>query len=366
LAFKVEFNMKKIRYAVVGNGWISQEAFLPGVKQTGNSEVVAIVSGNSDNAQKIASFHGISKIYDYSEFDALLHNGTIDAVYIALPNSMHADYSMRAANAGIHVLVEKPLATTVAESEAMIAAAAKNKVWLSTAYRLHTDEATLKLLALVRSGAIGDPRFFKCSFSFQIGAGNHRLLAKHWGGALQDIGVYCINAARHVFAQEPVAVTAMDSFGADDDRFKEVPATVSALLRFPQGRSASFTCSFGADVTDTFTIIGAEGQITMNNAFRFEMTRSFEVLKAGKTERFDFPLTDNFSGQTAYFSDCILNGTRPEPDGEDGLADMLVMLAIEKAAASGITQKLEIPPRAKYASAEQQRSFAPVSHRLVL
>ncbi len=358
--------MKKIRYAIIGNGWISQIAFLPGVNQTGNSEVVAIVSGHRENAEKIAAFHAIPKIYDYSEYDALLKSGSIDAVYIALPNSLHADFAIRAANAGIHSLVEKPLATSIAESKAMIDAAAKAGVWLSTAYRLHTDEATLKLYDLVKTGAIGEPRLFQCSFSFQIGAGNHRLLAKHWGGALQDIGVYCINAARHAFGAEPSEVAAMDSMGEDDERFAEVPATVSSLLRFPKGGVASFSCSFGADLTDTYTIVGSEGQITMNNAFRFEVPRSFEVRRGDQVEKFEFPLTDNFSGQTAYFSDCILNGTKPEPDGEDGLADMMVMLAIEESARTGKAQKLNIAPRPSYASLQQLRSFPPVDHRLVL
>jgi predicted dehydrogenase len=360
--------MKKIRYAVVGNGWITQEAFLPGVKQTGNSEVVALVSGHREKAEKIAAFHGIPKIHDYSEYDALLKSGSIDAVYIALPNSMHADYAIRAAQAGIHVLVEKPLATSIAESKAMIAAAAKAGTFVSTAYRLHTDEATLKLYDLIRTGAIGDPRHFISSFSFQIGAGNHRLLAKHWGGALQDIGVYCINSARHVFAAEPDEVSAMDSLGHDQDkeRFAEVPATVSSLMRFPGGRIASFTCSFGADVTDTYTIVGSTGQITLSNPYRFEVPRSFELSRGGKVERFEFPLTDNFSGQTAYFSDCILNGTKPEPDGEDGLADMIIMLAIEEASRTGQSQKITIAPRPTYASLSQLRSFPPVTHRLVL
>ena len=358
--------MKKIRYAVVGNGWITQEAFLPGVNQTRNSEVVALVSGHREKAEQIAKFHGIPKVYDYSEYDAMLKRGEVDAVYIALPNSLHADYAIRAAQAGVHALVEKPLAISIAESYAMIAAAAKAGVWLSTAYRLHTDEATLKLYDLIRTGAIGDPRHFVSSFSFQIGAGNHRLLAKHWGGALQDIGVYCINSARHVFAAEPIEVAAMDSLGHDDERFSETPATVSSLMRFPSGRIASFTCSFGADVTDTYTIVGSTGQITLTNPYRFEVPRSFTLSKGGNVERFDFKLTDNFSGQTAYFSDCILKGTKPEPDGEDGLADMMVMLAIEEASRSGKSQKLSIPPRPTYASLPQFRSFPPVTHRLVL
>jgi predicted dehydrogenase len=357
--------MKKIRYAVVGNGWISQEAFMPGVAQTGNSEIAAIVSGNREKAQKLAKFHNVPAVYDYSEYDALLASKTIDAVYIALPNSLHADYTIRAANAGVHCLVEKPLAISIAESKAMIAACAKNNVLLSTAYRLHTDEATLKIYDLIRNGAIGDPRHYHSNFSFQMGNKNHRLLAKHWGGALQDIGVYCINAARHALGGEPLDVTAVDNMGLDDDRFREVPATVAALMRFPQGRIASFNCSFNAEVTDTYSVTGSAGEIIMQNAFRFEVPRTFTLRRGDKIETFAFPLTDNFSGQTAYFSDCILNNTRPEPDGEDGLADMMIMLAIEESVRTGQSQKLNIPARPSYAQPSQMRSFKPVTHRLV-
>jgi predicted dehydrogenase len=354
----------KVRYAVVGNGWISQIAFLPGVNQTGISVVTAIVSGNRENAQKIADFHGIPKIHDYGEYDAVLKE--VDAVYIALPNSLHADFAIRAARAGVHVLVEKPLATTIDESKAMIAAADEAGVFLMTAYRLHTDEATLKLYDMVAKGVIGEPRYFHSCFGFQINEGNHRLLAKHWGGALQDIGVYCINAARHVFAAEPTELSAMDTMGSGDARFKEVPASITATMRFSNGRIGSFFCSFDLETTDTYTVVGSTGEITMHNAFRFEMARSIVLRKGEKVERFDFPLTDNFSGQTKYFSDCILNKTRPEPDGEDGLADMMIMLAIEESARTGKAQKLSIPEKKSYAVPQQVRSFPPVEKRLVL
>jgi predicted dehydrogenase len=357
--------MKKVRYAVVGNGWISQEAFMPGVNQTGNSVIAAIVSGNRKTAEKLAKFHRIPAVHDYKEYDKLLKSGAIDAVYIALPNSLHADYAMRAAKAGIHALVEKPLATTIKESNAMIAAAKKNKTFLSTAYRLHADEPTLKLYDLVRSGAIGEPKLFTSVFGFQINAGNHRLLSKHWGGALQDIGVYCVNAMRHIFAAEPVTVTALDSMGQDDKRFKQVPATVSALMNFGKGRIATFQCSFGVHDSDTYTVTGSSGQIVLQNAYRFNIERKMEITRGGKTETLIFPAHDDFSGQTAYFSDCILSKKRPEPDGEDGLADMMVMLAIEKAVRTGKTQKLKIPRRKTYAEMSQHRSFPVATHRLV-
>lgn len=205
--------MKKIRYAVVGAGWISQEAFMPAVALTGNSELAAIVTGNTNTARTLAGFYGIPEITGYDGYDALLASGKVDAVYIALPNSMHADFAIRAARSGVHAMVEKPLAATVTECEAMISAAEAGKVHLMTAYRLHSESGTIDVIERVRRGEIGEPRIFTALFSFQSSQDNHRLRAIHWGGPLQDIGVYCLNAARHVFGAEPVEVIAMQTIG---------------------------------------------------------------------------------------------------------------------------------------------------------
>lgn len=178
-----------IRYAVVGAGWISQEAFLPGVAQSGNSCVAALVTGDPGRVRPLAEFHGIPQVVSYAEYDALLAGDPVDvdAVYIALPNSMHADYAIRAARAGKHVLVEKPLSRTEAEARAMIAAAEAAGVFLMTAYRLHNEPGTIAVLEKIRAGAIGRPLFFQSVFGFQAKPGNHRLKAEHWGGPLQDM-----------------------------------------------------------------------------------------------------------------------------------------------------------------------------------
>ena len=234
-----------IRYGVVGAGWISQITFMPGVDLTGNSKMTAIVSGNAENAGKLADFYRIEHKYTYNQYDEMLAVDVVDAVYVALPNSMHADFAIRAAKAGKHVLVEKPLATSVAECEAMIAAAKDAGVFLMTAYRLHNEPGTLHTLDLIRDGAIGDPRAFTSLFCIQADTGNHRLKAEHWGGPLQDIGIYCLNAVRHVFSDEPVEVMAGKN-EASDPRFSEVEETIAVTLKFPEGRMAQFCASFGA------------------------------------------------------------------------------------------------------------------------
>jgi predicted dehydrogenase len=358
--------MKKIRYAVVGAGWISQEAFMPSVAQTGNSELTAIVTGNKETARKLAEFYGIKHVYPYERYDEMLKAGIVDAVYIALPNSMHADYAIRAANHGVHALVEKPLAISVAECEAMIAAAARNKVWLMTAYRLHNEPGTLEVIDMIRRGEIGDPRIFQSVFSFQAPASNHRLKAEHWGGALQDIGVYCLNAARQVFGSEPTEAMAMADSLPGDKRFTETPEMYCATLRFPGGRLANFIASFGAEPTEHHRIVGATGEIEVINAYRFETAKRVRLIKGGQVTEQVFDHVENFSGQTAYFSDCILNGQRPESDGEEGLADVRAMLAIEKAAATGQAQKIVSPARSVFPTKDMVRNFPQVKRRLLV
>ncbi len=358
-------NKGPVRYAVVGAGWISQEAFLPAIPQVENSVVTAIVSGNAEGAGKLAEFYDIPKVVSYDDYDAMLADDVCDAVYVALPNSMHADYAIRAMKAGKHALVEKPLAISVAECEAMIAAAEENGVFLMTAYRLHSEPGTVKVLDLIRAGEIGEPRHFVCSFSFQSGDDNHRLLAEHWGGPLQDIGVYCVNAVRHAFASEPTQAVAIKSHGVDDPRFREVEGSMAVTLAFPGEKLAQFLFSFEADDTDTYRIIGTKGVITVEQCFDFRLTPQIWLSKGREVQKIEVPDSDHFGGQAAYFSDCILTGTRPVPDGEEGLADVRALLAIEAAAKTGQAQAIETPVRDNHPTSDCVRVVPRTERRLV-
>jgi predicted dehydrogenase len=355
-----------IRYAIVGAGWISQEAFMPAVAATGNSRMQAIVSGSPETAKKLADFHGVPEVLDYSDYDTLIASDRIDAVYIALPNSMHADYTIRALRAGKHVMVEKPLATTLAEGEAMVAAARDRGKFLMTAYRLHNEPGTHAMIEAIRSGRIGEPVYFASTFGFQSQLGNHRLQANHWGGALPDVGVYCLNAARHVFSAEPIAVQAMVSRPSADPRFVEIDASLAVTLKFPGERLAQFFCSFGSGTSESIRVVGSTGELILDPAFKFDSALRLTARTDGRETVVPFQQVDHFSGQIAYFSDCIRTRTPPEADGEEGLADMRALLAIDEAAKQSGTVILE--PRAFKAGlrADMRRSFAPSSRRLVL
>lgn len=355
-----------IRYAVVGAGWISQEAFMPAVAATGNSRMQAIVSGSPETARQLAAFHGVPEVLDYSDYDALIASDRIDAVYIALPNDLHADYTIRALRAGKHVMVEKPLATSIAESEAMVAAARQSGAFLMTAYRLHNEPATHAMLDAVRSGKIGEALYFAATFGFQTQLGNHRLKAGHWGGALPDVGIYCLNAARHVFAAEPIAVQAMSSRPPNDLRFTEVDASLAVTLKFPGERLAHFFCSFGSALSETIRVVGCRGELILDPAFRFESALQMRLHQGEDETIHRYPQVDHFAGQIAYFSDCIVGNTAPEADGEEGVSDMRALLAIEEALRS--ERMIFLPPRPFGCGIQPDmlRSFATTSKRLLV
>jgi len=355
-----------INYAVVGAGWISQQAFLPGVAQSGNSRVAALVTGDRAKAARLADFYGIGAAVGYEDYDALLKSPKIDAVYIALPNDMHADYAIRAARAGKHILVEKPLATTEAEALAMIAAARSANVFLMTAYRLHHEPGTVAVLEHIRANSIGRPLFFQSVFSFQTELGNHRLKASAWGGPLQDVGVYCINAARHIFAEEPVEAMATAHRPGDDPRFADIDASVAAMLRFPSGGLAQFIASFGAAAVDNYRVVGTSGDLELDPGFKFDIATRLRLRRDGNIVETQFPQIDHFGAQVAYFSDCILAGTPPEADGDEGLADLRALIAIENACLSGQPQIISSPLRSRHPTADMVRLAPPTDRRLVL
>jgi predicted dehydrogenase len=236
-----------------------------------------------------------------------------------------------------------------------------------TAYRLHSEPGTVEVLERVRRGEIGTPRLFHADFSFQSAPDNHRLKAEHWGGPLQDIGVYCLNAARQVFGAEPIACVAMEGAAPGDARFREVHEALSTVLSFPGGALASFTCSFGAAEQDRYRITGSEGIIEVEGGFRFETAPRLRIIRRGTdVEEWQAPRIDHFGAQAAYFADCILSGTPPEPDGAEGLADVRALRAIEEAARTGRRVEIGGPERERRPGPDTVRMVPVTSRRLVL
>ncbi len=329
-----------IRYAVVGLGHIAQVAVLPAFAHAGrNSRLVAVVSDDGAKRKLLGRKYQLDRTYSYDEYDACLDQ--VDAVYIALPNSLHAEYTIRAARKGVHVLCEKPMAITAGECRRMIDACDRHRVKLMIAYRLHFEEINLKAVDLVRRGRIGEPKFFNSSFGMTVRRGDIRTRKNMGGGSLYDIGVYCINAARYLFRAEPTEVMAI-SVNSGTARLDEIDESTGALLRFDGGRVAAFVTSFNAADVASYRIVGTKGQIHLDPAYEYAEGLAYEMTVNGKTTRKRIGKRDQFAPQLLYFSDCILKNRVPEPSGEEGLQDVRIVEALYRSAKTG--KAVRIPP----------------------
>lgn len=345
---------RQIRYAVVGLGHIAQNAILPAFTHArGNSELVALVSDDPVKLRELSRQYNVEHCFSYDDFELCLHSGTIDAVYIALPNNLHADYCIRAAQAGIHVLCEKPLAATEEECQSIIKACAQNDVKLMTAYRLHFERGNLEAMAIINSGKIGDPRIFNSVFTMQVRSGNIRTKQQYAGGTLYDIGIYCINAARYIFRDEPMEGFCFSAAGAND-RFRRTEEMTAAILRFPQERLAGFTTSFGAESTADFEVIGTKGKLRAIQAYDYSMPVTLELTTGGHTHRKLYHLRDQFAPELLYFSNCILKDREPEPSGDEGLRDVSIIRSLYESAHSAKAVKFKTVKRKRYPNLSQE------------
>jgi predicted dehydrogenase len=349
----------KIRYGVVGLGHIAQVAMLPAFAHAENSTLRAIFSSDPEKLQEIGERHGVPIRASYDEFDEVCSSGEIDAVYIAVPNHLHRDFTERAARAGIHVLCEKPMAATASDCEAMIEACRDAKVKLMIAYRLHFERANLEAMQITRDGTLGEPRFFTSEFSQDVRPGDVRLDKEKGGGTLWDIGIYCINAARHLFADEPVEVSATVA-SRKDERFEEVEEMAAVTMRFPGERLATFVCSFGGASVLSYRVIGTQGDLHVEPAYPYATELAYEVNAGGEKRKERYPKRDQFAAQLIYFSNCILENEEPQPSGIEGLIDVKIIEALYESAESGRPVRLDLPHPPKRPSIEQEISRPPV------
>ncbi len=330
---------RKTGYAVIGLGRIAGH-FLPAVRNSSNSQIAALVSGHRDKAERIAAQYGVpeSSIYNYNDFDAIAHNPAVDAVYVALPNSMHVEYTIRAARAGKHVLCEKPMSTNVADAERMIAACKTANVKLMIAYRCHHEPTNLKAIRLIREGALGQVQAIESSFGFNIAPGEWRLSKKlAGGGPLFDVGIYSLNACRYLTGEEPEHISAYASVIDQDGRFKEVEENVSWTMKFPSGIVASCSTTYGAPMDGYFRVHGSKGWLEVDQAFVYEGLRLRAEFSGTKLDELN-PATDpsHFQAEAEHFSHCIQNGLNPQSPGEEGLRDMRYITEIYRSAGISI------------------------------
>ncbi len=319
-------NKGAVNYAVIGLGYIAQVAILPAFAHARrNSRLHALISGDPVKLQQLGDKYEVPVRGGYDDLERCLTD--VDAVFIATPNSEHAEHCVRAANAGVHVLCEKPLAVTDAECERMIRACRDAGVKLMTAYRLHFDPLVLDVLKQVRAGRIGTLRYLTASFSMQAKPDGIRTTPDTGGGTLYDLGVYCINAARMIFDAEPVQVFAYAIDGASAE-MPGVDQTTAAVLRYDDERVASFVTGFSSADVSSLRIVGSRGDILMEPAFEYAEPLKYTLTAGDVTAKKRGKKRDQFAAELMYFSDCIRKDREPEPSGEEGARDVRIVDAL--------------------------------------
>jgi predicted dehydrogenase len=332
---------RRIGYAVIGLGRIATH-FLAGTAQSEHSKITALVSGHRDKAERIAAQYGVplDSTYNYQDFDRIAANPAVDAVYVALPNSMHAEYTIRAARAGKHVLCEKPMDVTSAQCRHMIDACRSARVKLMIAYRLHYEPTHLKALEIIRGGKLGAIQSMDANHGSNMRAGEWRLTkALGGGGPMLDHGVYSLNLSRWLTGEEPSGYQAMISTPDRDGRFTEVEENVQWLTRFPSGALASAAASYGVELGGYWRVHGPWGWLQMTS-LTYQGQHLFGRYASERRDgapwiEVDIPSTEKdpmqFTRQVDHFSDCILHDRTPDTPGEDGLADQLAIEGVYKA-----------------------------------
>ncbi|PTW47619.1 glucose-fructose oxidoreductase [Sphingomonas faeni] len=337
---------RKLGYAIVGLGYYGLQTILPQFVNCEHSRVTALVSGDRTKALATAAKYGVPErsIYTYADFDRIRDNPDVDIVYVCLPNSMHAEYTIRAAKAGKHVMCEKPMAISVAECEAMIRACKTAGKKLMIGYRCHFEPFNLEAMRLAKSGAAGKIRYVRSEHGFVQGDPTKWRLkrALSGGGSLMDMGIYSLQAARYMTGEEPIAVTARESTDRRDPRFREVEDMIEWTLEFPSGAIAGCQSMYSANQNHVL-LMGDKGRIELEPATRYDGNKMWtgrDGRETAITSPPPGPGKTQFAGQLDHLAECILDGREPIVSGEEGLRDMRIVEAIYRSVREGRTVKL--------------------------
>jgi predicted dehydrogenase len=325
----------KVGFAVVGLGCIAQTAVLPSFAASKNAKLVAVVSRDREKAQQAARKFNASSAYTNAEYAACLANPEVSAVYIATPSGEHADFTIRAAEAGKHVLCEKPLAASVEQSRQMVEACRQNGVLLMTAYRKYFEPSAVYLKKLVQNNDLGRLDVIHTVFCelYNPGVSPAWLLDPKLsgGGPLTDLGVYCVNTCRWIAGEDPVEVWAQ-AWSHDKQRFRDVEEGVSFQMRFPSGLMLQGSSTYGAAMTSFLYIQGTKGWVMLNPAYQCEDERLLSGKIAGQPVARRFEVLDEFVVEIDEFASAIQEKGSIEPDGIQGHRDMIILSAIYEAA----------------------------------
>ena len=329
---------KKLGVALVGLGNLSTNQIAPAFQKSANCKLTAIVTGTPEKEKVWSDKYGFSRdhIYNYSSFDKLASDDSVDLVYVVLPNSMHAEYTIRAAKAGKHVLCEKPMANSSADCRDMISACKAASRKLAIGYRCQYEPHHLNCIETSRSKELGEIKVIEAGFGFKIGDPKQWRLNKKLagGGALMDVGVYALQACRYLTGEEPAVITAQET-KTDAVKFAQVDESITWLMQFPSGVLAYCSTSYNFNGLNRFNAFTEKGFIRMDPAFSYNGNR-METSK-GKVE---LDAVDQFATEMDAFAKCILENRPSKVSGEEGLKDLLAVEAIYKSIETGTSVKV--------------------------
>ncbi len=320
----------KLRWGLLSTARINR-ALIPAIRASRRSELVAVASRSREQAEHYAREWNIPRAF--GSYEAMLESDAVDVVYISLPNRLHAEWAIRALRAGKHVLCEKPIATRLDDMDAMIAAARESGRVLAEAFMYRHHPQTLKVKALVDSGAIGTPKLVRGAFTFTISRPNDvRLNPALDGGSLWDVGCYPVSYARLIFGREPLAVQGTAVIGASG-----VDETFLGLMRFGQDAFAQFDCGFRAPERMHIEVVGSEGVIVVPSPFK---PSARETIYLGKSSTALEPVVVEgpehlYLGEVEDMADAVLEGKPPRISLEDSRGNVQTLLALYRAAGAG-------------------------------
>jgi predicted dehydrogenase len=331
----------RVGFALVGLGGLSLGQLIPAFRACKKAKLTALVSGDAAKAQRIAQENGIDpkSIYNYKNFGRIAKNKDVQVVYIVLPNAMHAEFTVRAARAGKHVLCEKPMEVNVAKCQQMISECRHAKVKLMIAYRIQYEPMNREMQRLVRSKTFGDVKYIESADFQKVEKMEWRLSEKLSGsGAIGDLGVYCINTIRFLLGEEPVEIFAQTFRPSGDARFKEVDASAVWQMRFPSGLLANCACGFDGHDTKSYRVVADRGTFGMDPSFPYRGLKMFASPNQPALPA--IAETDQFVNELDHMADCVLNDREPYTPGEEGLQDQRIIEAILESAKKQRSVKL--------------------------
>ncbi len=330
---------KKLGVALVGLGNLSTNQIAPGLLKADFCEPAAIVTGTPSKAKDLGAKYGISQdhIYSYENFDKIASDDKVDLVYIVLPNSMHHEFTLRAAKAGKHVLCEKPMANSSKDCREMIAACQAAGRKLAIGYRCQYEPHHVRMMELVHAPEFGPISRIDAGFAFKIGDPNQWRL-KHslaGGGALMDIGVYALQACRYLTREEPILITAQET-KTDPVKFAEVDESITWRMDFPSGTFAYCSTSYTLNGINRVEAFGQKSSVKLDPAFSY---RGIKLHVNGAPQQLEE--IDQFAREMDEFAKCILEDKPSKVSGEEGLKDMLAVEAIYRSIREGKSVSVE-------------------------